>query len=510
MPFLGLAVIQILLAFVSASILHQVVLRRTFLRWLASHKFVCWLAPSNQELTALKKGGSGETKKARQRNKSKGSPSPSKDEGGVFKISAASLDSLKLNKSILSFNDFDILHNSYDLEWMVDLAVMSVSNFIITEFVFYFLSRTNETNLSQIWIGLVIAYSVLNLWRLTRSYFANPQSSGEQNICIVSAFVFMFISMLILIVDENNLEFGLETAYKSFNETATAFISNRTLIVSDPKAIRRPISFLMVKFSLAVLCALNGMVFTFPGFRYAQMHKHLIDSSELSNFARYFVLFNFASPIMVMLLWVKPISREMARSFDVSDAAFDTFRIYFIIIVNLIKFISLPIYVTSFLKSVHYRIRGLRRRGGSTTNKEIQLTVSSVYNYVNVVIIQYLLPILMCLSTVLLFKSLAGYSWLPPNSSSIFKDSSNQNLNPSLETISTTTMMPTGDDEFGSMFGTGDNTTAAPKLITLQEIKGVFTYDVCRGVMGFATWWLHFSWFLTSLAGIVYHTYFMQ
>lgn len=509
MAFLGLTVLQLLLAFVSATILQRVVYKRCFLRWLASHKFTCWLAPTNQELTSLKKGSSGE-KKARHRSKgAKGSPSPSKsDDHVIFKVSAANLDSIKLTKSTLSFIDLELLHNSYDLEWMFDLAVMSMLNFIITEFAFYWLSKTNDSNLSQLWICLVLLYSVINLFRLTRSYFAGAQSTGERSICIVSACVFMLIAIIVLITDESKLEFGLETAYKSFNETATAFINNHTLVVSDPKAIRKPMSFLMIKLSLAVLCALTGMVFTFPGFRYAQMHKQLFDNPETSNYVRYLTMFNFTSPLMVLTLWVRPVSRDLFEgNLRVSDAAFDSFRIYFIIIVNLIKFLTLPQYLATFLNSAHTRVRKLRRRGGSTTNKEIQLTVSSVYNYINVVALQYLLPILMCLCTVLLFKSLAGHSWFPVSEPAIKFEGSAMNLSFAEESstpISSTTSLP---DDLEGIF---NDSIPQPKVITLDEIKGVFTHDVCQGVMGFATWWLHFSWFITSMAGVVYHAYFMQ
>lgn len=514
MSFPFLTVLQLLWTFISATALHNVLAKRPFLTWLSSHSFTCWLPPTNQELTALKKGGGGSTenKKTRQRNKARGSTSPNKDDesAAIFKISAASLDSIKLNKKLMTAQDFEILHNSYDLEWIVDLATMTFFNYMFTEIAFSLFSRTTETNLSHLWLLVVISYCVLNLWRLTRSYFANEESSGERSICIVSFCVFMLIAMLVLVVEESKLEFGLETAYKSFNKTATAFIRNHTLTVSDPKAIRKPISFLFIKFGLAILCALTGMVFTFPGFRYAQLHKQLMADPETSKTLCYLTMFNFASPIMVTLLWVKPVSRDFwSNTFEVDDATFDTCKIYFILFVNLVRFSSLPHYVTVFFKTVHVRVKRLRRRGGSITNKEVQVTVSSIYSYVNVIMIQYLLPVLMCLSTVMLYKSFSGHLWVPPTWTSDLAESA-QNLSVNHE-FSSTSPRPwfaaSASDDFGSV---ADNVTAQHKIITLQEIKGVFTYDVCQGVLGFVVWWLHFSWFITSLAGIVYHTYFMQ
>lgn len=47
--------------------------------------------------------------------------------------------------------------------------------------------------------------------------------------CIVMGFTYLLISMIILIIDENTLELGLEDAYNSFNKSASAFLSTQGL-----------------------------------------------------------------------------------------------------------------------------------------------------------------------------------------------------------------------------------------------------------------------------------------
>lgn len=46
---------------------------------------------------------------------------------------------------------------------------------------------------------------------------------------IVTAFAYLVVAMAILIVDERVLETGLETAYSSFNESASVFLENHGL-----------------------------------------------------------------------------------------------------------------------------------------------------------------------------------------------------------------------------------------------------------------------------------------
>lgn len=70
------------------------------------------------------------------------------------------------------------------------------------------------------------------LLSLTVQYFTGEESVGERSTCIVTGFVYLLISMMILIVDENTLELGLENAYISFNESASAFLSRQGLDTS--------------------------------------------------------------------------------------------------------------------------------------------------------------------------------------------------------------------------------------------------------------------------------------
>lgn len=67
---------------------------------------------------------------------------------------------------------------------------------------------------------------MITLWV---QYFKGEESIGERSTCIVAGFSFLLISMMILIVDENTLELGVDSAYASFNHTASIFLKNQGL-----------------------------------------------------------------------------------------------------------------------------------------------------------------------------------------------------------------------------------------------------------------------------------------
>lgn len=67
---------------------------------------------------------------------------------------------------------------------------------------------------------------------LTYEYFRNVESIGERSTCIVTGLTYLLISMIILIVDENTLETGLDQAYRSFNQSASTFMDGQGVISS--------------------------------------------------------------------------------------------------------------------------------------------------------------------------------------------------------------------------------------------------------------------------------------
>lgn len=86
------------------------------------------------------------------------------------------------------------------------------------------------------WLKLKINFSFSFhsklLTSLTIQYFRSEESIGERSTCIVTGLTYLLISMIILIVDENTLETGLEQAYVSFNRSASNFLEGQGVISS--------------------------------------------------------------------------------------------------------------------------------------------------------------------------------------------------------------------------------------------------------------------------------------
>ena len=171
---------------------------------------------------------------------------------------------------------------------------------------------------------LIILFLSKILLSITGKYFrGGDESIGERSMCIVSGCLFFLVSMFVLIVDEELLEFGLIKSYRSFSKNAIRLLEYQGVI----EYAQGPSSFLMLKFWLAIWCGLIGAFFTFPGMRVAKMHKdalehakdnrvlqyvHMGTVSQNQNNFNFRILYNmtFISPLFAILLWVKPVARH--------------------------------------------------------------------------------------------------------------------------------------------------------------------------------------------------------
>ena len=123
---------------------------------------------------------------------------------------------------------------------------------------------------------------------LTREYFKGQESVGERSTIIVTAFAYLVLVMMVLIIDEATLETGLDAAYSKFSSGAASFLKtqgfrtqwvesfssslNCCKILTYEFIFRGPASKLILKFTLAVWSSIIGATLVFPGLRLARMH----------------------------------------------------------------------------------------------------------------------------------------------------------------------------------------------------------------------------------------------
>ncbi|XP_020639417.1 transmembrane protein 161B isoform X4 [Pogona vitticeps] len=353
---------------------------------------------------------------------------------------------------------------------------------------------TQEMNISIVWCLLVLAFAVKILFSLTTHYF-KVEEGGERSVCVTFGFFFFVKAMAILIITENYLEFGLESGFSNFSESAVQFFEKQGL------ESQGPVSKLTFKLFLAILCSFIGAFLTFPGLRLAQMHLDAL-SLTTEKITQMLLHINFLAPLLMVLLWVKPITKDYIMNPPLgkenvplmSEATFDTLRLWVIILLCALRLAMMRNNLQAYLNLAQKCVDQMKKEVGRISTVELQKMVARVFYYLCIIALQYVAPLVMLLHMTLLLKTLGNYSWgiYPESSSDLPMENSPQSSSLNSE--------PSSDD--GKM-----KVTVIQLTMALASLKNIFTPLLFRGLLSFLTWWIAACLFSTSLFGLFYHQY---
>ncbi|XP_076301078.1 transmembrane protein 161-like emei [Lasioglossum baleicum] len=486
MAFLGA---QLVITLIMVSIIQKLTPHFSLARWiLCSTGLTRYLYPTDQQLRSLVGVPKEKPKKGKHTENGK--------VADVFQVPR----NLDITLEGVKITTLDVVHLKYytEYQWLLDFSVYAAAVYALTEVYNYFYPIRDEINLSMLWCSLVLGFAFKVLLSLWIEYFKGEESIGERSTCIVTGFAYLLLAMMILIVDENNLEIGLDKAYSSFNHSASLFLDNQGLSSTGPA------SKIVIKFFLALWCGLLGSLFTFPGLRASKMHWDSLRYNKDRKLLLLLSNISYASPLLLISLWIKPISRDYltVRIFSgmnqplMTSSAFESMRLIAIIVAVLLKLILMPMYLQSYLNLAVQRLENQKKEAGRIKNVDLQKKIAAVFYYLCVVALQFIVPLIICLFFTFMYKSLGGYTW-----EGIFRE-------PALEEC------PADEPPRSILRGTNDDPersvvqTAQDFQLALSSLKQIFTTEVYGGLFGLATWWSCFTLFATTAMGMFYQSYF--
>lgn len=391
----------------------------------------------------------------------------------------------------------DLIHLHYYGEylWIVDFALCAVVVYILTE-IYYIFGHANEMNISMLWCLLAIGFCTRILISHSSAYF-KAEDGGERILIVTFGFFCLVLAMGVLVVSEDVLEFGLEAGYKNFSDGATLLLQKQGVDSAGP------VHFLTFKILLAVMCAITGALLTFPGLRMAKLHLDALKYSKENPVKQVLLHINFILPYVVLLLWVKPFGRDILCGLNwkittkvLSEPVFDNARIVAFVVLCLVRLTLLTTHVQSHLNLAYEKVENIRKESGRISNVEIQRLVASVFYFLIVVVIQYLIPVIILMFMALIYKTLGNYSW-----SGTFGETAENYVN-SFRSLPTS---------LNSTAAAGNQTEtiidkAEAFSTAFTDLRSVFTPLFYRGLLSFFTWWICAAWTLAMSFGLYYHT----
>ncbi|KAF7200090.1 transmembrane protein 161B [Nothobranchius furzeri] len=490
---MGVIGVQLVVTMVMASVIQKILPHYSFSRWLLCSGSLRWYQPPTEDelrnLAGKQKGPKRKDRKYNGHTDNKPLTVP-KD-----------ID-LQLETKCITEVDTLALYYFPEFQWLVDFTVAASAVYVITELYYSVAQPSGEMNISVVWCLLVLAFVIKTLYSLTAYYF-RLEEGGARSLCITFAFFFFVKAMAILIVTENYLEFGLETGFANFSDSAQQFLDYQGL------ESQGPISKLTFKLILALLCSLIGTFLTFPGLRLAQMHLDALNLTT-SKFTQTLLHINFLSPLIILLLWVTPITKDYIMNPSLgkdsvplmTEQTYDTLRLWVIILMCMLRLAMMRHQLQAYLNLAQKSVDQMKKEAGRISIVDLQKMVAHVFYYSCVVALQYVAPLVMLLHTTLLLKTLGGHFWLvyPQEDLPCTHDMKSDSL---MEAE------PLGLTSPASVVETGARAPVAQISMALGGLRTVFSPLLFRGLFSFFTWWIAGCLFSTSLFGLFYHQYLM-
>uniref|UniRef100_A0A665SUT8 Transmembrane protein 161A n=1 Tax=Echeneis naucrates TaxID=173247 RepID=A0A665SUT8_ECHNA len=476
--------VQLVVSLLAASIMQKMAPHCSFARWLLCNgSLFRFKHPSEGELCAL--AGKQMPKPSRRDRRQNGESKP---------LTVPRDIDLHLEKAPVNVIDALVLRFFLEYQWLIDFAVYATGVFLFTECYYNVVDASKEVNIGAIWCVLTVLFGLKTLHTLMSHYFCSEEG-GERSVCLAFGFFSLLVAMLVLVVREDYLEFGLESGFSIF-------------------LLYWNLTKLTVKLGLAAVCAYIGALLAFPGLRVAQTHLDAVQMNKDRPLIQILLHMSFLSPVIVLVLWVKPIARDFLANAPmgktsitiVPSTVFDSMRLWIIVALCVLRLALTRYHLQAYLNLAQKWVEQMKKEAGRIAAIDIQRKVTRVFCYLTVVTLQYLVPVLLILFSTLSLKALGDFSW-----GAVAEET--PGVTPALVMPTAAPVLPSSldEDEDGMEDIEEDvQATVAQLSATFTALRSLLTPLFFRGFFAFLTWWVAACQVISSLFGIYFYQYLMQ
>uniref|UniRef100_A0A8C2B5S7 Transmembrane protein 161A n=1 Tax=Cyprinus carpio TaxID=7962 RepID=A0A8C2B5S7_CYPCA len=474
--------VQLVVSLLAVSIMQRMAPHLSFARWLLCNgSLFRFKHPSEGELCALAGKQIPKTSRRDRRQNGHGESKP---------LTVPKDIDLRLESAPVNVLDALVLRFFVEYQWLIDFAVYATGIYLFTEGYYSVVDASKEVNIASIWCVLTVFFFLRRTLYLLMSHYFRSEEGGERSVCLAFGFLSLLIAMLVLVVREDYLEFGLEPGFTSLFDNFEVFAKQQGYEWSVP------FTKLSVKLGLAAICAFIGALLAFPGLRLAQTHLDAVQMNADRPIIQILLHMSFLSPLVILVMWVKPIARDFLGNAPMgktsvtllSSSAFNSVRLWTIVVLCVLRLLLTRYHLQAYLNLAQKWVEQMKKEAGRIAAIDIQRKVTRVFCYLTVVTLQYLVPILLVLFSTLALKSLGDFSW---------------GLGAETPGVTPAPILPTTPPP-------DIQATVAHLTELFAALRGVLTPIFFRGIFAFLTWWVAACQLISSLFGIYFHQYLMH
>ena len=429
--------VQVVITMIVASVVHKLSPYYSFGRWFITKRlrFYSFVTSSKSS----RDGGSNEKSTS---NRKKSGRSHQKNH-------REKEETMTIEECLLTALDLLGMHYSVELKWMLDLLMATFFIFVGTTIYFYVNPSAphNQMNLSAIWVGFLLLYTIIILFSLMKIYLAEelPKERLSQ---IVISFILVTCCMIILLVEEDLFDFKITKLYQEF------VIANS----SENEHFYFPMWTFKLFLGIASSCL--GALIVFPSLNFTRIHFEALKTTK-SFLVRSLLNISFISPLICVSLWLKATGRNLLPSGaqEEDNSLLSLYKIIAIFTFSFIRFVLFGTIMQAYLNRAKFCLSNMQD-GSDATEASLKRKVTSIFSFYCCSAIQYLGPVILLMTSSLLYIMSSHYF----------------NFFPPLEDVSVHSAFP------------------------------MFNLNLFQGSLSFIIWWICFCMFIISSVGSVVHS----
>ncbi|KAF1327675.1 Transmembrane protein, partial [Globisporangium splendens] len=389
--------------------------------------------------------------------------------------------------------------------------------------------------------GLVSALLVA-LWFPLQIKFAQGLETYEARLGIGIGFLGFVLALFVIFAPKQWFDFDVESAADAVGVRLEIVLRTLGFVDEDMDNVTHigDMARMALFGQMALLAGVFACTSFLPAFRFARMYAEMTRDAQTSKFQKLLLHINMLSSLLLAVCWINALSRDVLvpsylvkcgpraltrdcfatpddeARFAVSKIAlkesqFDTLRIYLVLFSVLVRIVCFRGHLQYFLVEIKDTIIALVRRPGRVDGALLQSKIRIQFNYLPIIAVQYLAPVASLLASAVLLARQTATSFgvmdtllavlvrvvglTPPPSLASGTTAMN-----ALELLPDTTPPDFGKWQLGEPI-------QQEKLAAF--VKGMAQFTVVppsfhASFFGFFLWWISFTWFAVSVAGLIY------
>lgn len=388
--------------------------------------------------------------------------------------------------------------------------------------------------------GLVSAL-IVALWFPLQIKFAQGLETYEARLGVGIGFLGFVLAFFVIFAPKQLFDFDVESGADAVGARLEIVLRTLGFVDEDIENVSQVggTARLALFANMALLAGVFACTSFLPAFRFARMYSEMTSDPQGSKLQKVLLHFNMLSPLLISVCWIKALSldafvppylvkcspRALVRDcfanaddearfaqsafFTLKESQFDTIRIYIVLFSLLVRVVCFRDHLQFFLVEIKDAIISLVRRPGFVDGELLKSKVRIQFNYLPIIAVQYLAPVGTILASAVLLARQTGTS-LGFFDGVLFLLTRVGGLTPPASLASGTTssvdVLPdTTPPDFGA-YQLGEE-IEQKKLAAF--VKGMAHFNVVTpefhaSFFGFFIWWLSFTWFAVSVAGLIY------